>query len=254
MGTSGSARRVAAALVLSFLAVGVACGSEGVAEGPAAEGMDQLPDPADVSESSEPGDLGQLQQGLAACPAGQVLVNGRCVRKDGQSCTRNADCQSRVCSSWFVDADGDGFGASSVPPVKTCGTTPPSGAKFATKGGDCCDSSADAFPGQTQQFGDVLPPECVLNASADHDYNCNGRNDGLPVVNCNLRSTANCATQTVVPVPQIDVPEGTADGAILCGQSVGPGNCAFFADFNPSPFGCVGCCPTNIGFTQLRCN
>jgi hypothetical protein len=56
-----------------------------------------------------------------------------------------------------------------------------------------------------------------------------------------------------VPTPQVDTGD-VPNGLVLCGQSVGPGTCAFFTPAHPSPFGLIGCAPNLVGFTQLPCN
>jgi hypothetical protein len=205
--------------------------------------------------------------GVCNCPAGQQFANGACRGVNGQTCTVATQCING-CTMWFTDVDRDGFGTGTA--QGRCGpNSPPPGGNFVTRSGDCCDSSADAFPGQTTRFGEALPDACIRSAAADHDWNCNGRNDGALTVNCAARSQANCAAGSgisgqlvadIVPVPQVDVPDETP-GVLLCGRSVGPGTCQFFTAANPASAQglgqgqCdVGCCPARIGFTQLPCN
>ena len=174
-----------------------------------------------------------------------------------------------MCNSWLPDCDRDGFGNASSTAIRTCGATPPgtpscAGGVFVQSQAtnDCCDSDANAKPGQTTRFAETLPSACIRSASADHDWNCNGRNDGAPTRNCSLHGQFDCAAgatttgndpRDIVPTPQVDTGD-VPDGTLLCGTSVGPGTCAFFTDANPSPFGLTGCAPDNVGFTQLRCN
>jgi hypothetical protein len=205
-------------------------------------------------------------QGRCNCPAGQQFVAGSCRKNDGQTCAQAAECVNG-CTMWFADNDADGFGAGTA--QGRCGTNSPPAGRFVTRSGDCCDSDANAFPGQTTRFAETLPAACVRSANADHDWNCNGRNDGAQTVNCSLRSQANCAIGNstsgnlqgdIVPTPQVDTGD-VPDGTLLCGVSVGPGTCQFFTADNPASAQglgqgqCdVGCCPASIGFTQLRCN
>ena len=78
------------------------------------------------------------------------------------------DCDGRVDEGsiamrlFFRDADGDGFGDSGDSQV---GCTPPSG--YISRGGDCDDTDADAFPGQTM-FADTP------RTSGGYDYDCDG--------------------------------------------------------------------------------
>ena len=90
---------------------------------------------------------------------------------DGSPCTQDADCVSGICSSLFVDADIDGFGAGT--PVQRCGGSPPAG--FALRGDDCCDLASIVFPGQPQSFIDPVPPQCVN--IPPFDYDCDGVDD-----------------------------------------------------------------------------
>jgi hypothetical protein len=208
------------------------------------------------------------------CPAGQTFSGGACRLNDGQACTAGGGTPcTNGCNQWFTDRDGDGFGDSSIAALNRCGTTAPGtpvgGGTFVRQGGDCCDiansvPARNAHPGQTTRFGDALPASCVRSAAADHDYNCNGRNEGALTVDCSQRggpdtcaagnSTSGQQPDDIVPVPQVDVPDPT-EGLLLCGSSVGPGTCAFFDDpNNPSPFGELGCTRNTVGFTQLPCN
>lgn len=59
---------------------------------------------------------------------------------------------------------------------------------------------------------------------------------------------------SIVPVPQVPIPDPPPDGTLACGNSVGPGTCAFFTAADPSPFGLTGCAPDRVGITQLPCN
>ena len=204
--------------------------------------------------------------GRCNCPGGQTFSAGACRLNDGQVCTPGGTPCTNGCTAWFTDRDGDGFGDSATAAVNRCGTTSPGtpagGGTFVRQGGDCCDiagneEAANAHPGQTQTFFlPGLPAQCARSAATDHDFNCNGRNDGLQIVDCTRRSQANCAISNIVPSPQVDIQVGAEhpDGSIVCGVSAGPGTCAFFTADNPSPFGLTGCAPDNVGFTGLSCN
>jgi hypothetical protein len=110
---------------------------------------------------------------------------GNCVNKlgDGLSCSGNNQCSSGVCSGFFHDADGDGFGAGAA--TMFCGSTPPAG--FVASGTDCCDSDPRAFPGQSNWF-------TGLNACGSWDYNCSGANEpqfSSDAGSCQLSGTCN---------------------------------------------------------------
>jgi hypothetical protein len=223
------------------------------------------------------GTLGCNGRGVCNCPSGQEFVAGSgCRLSDGQTCTPGTGVACRsTCVSWFADCDSDNFPASATPETSRCGSVAPAGTPRTCPVGsgqfvqrdvqgrlDCCDSSASAFPGQPMRFGNTLPPECIRSDAADHDWNCNGRNEGALTRNCSAHTQLDCRagvtntgqnTGDIVPTPQVDTGD-VPDGQLFCGSSVGPGTCAFFTDANPSPFGLTGCAPDVVGFTQLPCN
>lgn len=221
------------------------------------------------------GTLGCNGQGQCNCPVGQTFVPGQgCRLNDGQACTPGSGVACRNgCNSWRSDCDGDDYPRRNSIVVNRCGPTPPTGvpagcsgapAKYVTETRqDCCDSSVDAFPGQQRRFASTLPASCINDSTPSYDWNCSGTNDGAPVRDCTLRSRANCAIGngtdpsvpgSIVVHPHPANPSNAVDGAILCGQSVSPGTCAFFEDAASSPFGIAGCSPATAGFSQLPCN
>jgi hypothetical protein len=99
-----------------------------------------------------------------SCAGGSTCSGGSCYLVDGQSCTTGTQCLTGVCSTFYVDGDGDGYGTTAA--VQQCGTTVPTG--YANKSGDCCDSDANAHPGQTAYF-------TTADACGSFDYNCDGQ-------------------------------------------------------------------------------
>jgi hypothetical protein len=194
-----------------------------------------------------------------SCPIGQVLSGGTCKLQDGAACTPGSTpCVSTSgCTSWFIDNDGDGFGTGTA--LNRCGPNPPSdGRRYARQGGDCCDTSADAHPGQTATFTSPLPAECQCAGAANgancsgnatcngvscmsFDYNCNKRNEGPPTrANCDQttcctnESTNSCPTTLFIPQIQVD----PVPGGLPCGQSVVAETCSVFTDPNTGILGC----------------
>jgi hypothetical protein len=97
--------------------------------------------------------------------------------RDGQQCSLAADCASRVCTPFYVDVDGDGYGSGQA--VGFCGANPPIG--YAAQSGDCCDSASNLavakliHPGadfQTTSAGGV----CNIT----WDYDCSGSVESNP--------------------------------------------------------------------------
>jgi len=90
---------------------------------------------------------------------------------DGQPCSLPTNCASHVCTAFYVDVDGDGYGTGQA--VGFCGTTAPIG--YASQSGDCCDNATNLavakliHPGanaQTTSAGGVC--------GVTWDYDCSG--------------------------------------------------------------------------------
>jgi hypothetical protein len=117
--------------------------------------------------------------GRCNCPAGQTFSSGACRLNDGQACTVGGGTPClNGCTQWFTDRDRDGFGDSGTAAINRCGTaapgTPAGGGAFVRQGGDCCDTDAQANPGQTGSFSTVRGGGCPGLAG---DFNCDGRED-----------------------------------------------------------------------------
>ncbi len=121
-----------------------------------------------------------------------------CRLKDLQACQTNADCASLLCETFYVDHDGDGYGETNTT-LKFCevdGAAPPVG--YVTQGGDCCDSDANAYPGQTKYFTSA-------DACGGWDYNCDGTIQGsngvftygtVPSTECGTTVHGSCSSCT----------------------------------------------------------
>jgi hypothetical protein len=115
--------------------------------------------------------------GIGGAQAGASGVAGSSGTRDGQPCSIAADCASGVCNPFYVDVDGDGYGAGQ--PVGFCGTAAPVG--YASMNGDCCDNATNIavakliHPGadfQTTSAGGV----CGIT----WDYDCSGTVESNP--------------------------------------------------------------------------
>ena len=83
------------------------------------------------------------------------------------NCSGTVNEQDAIgCTTYLVDADGDGFGPAGGPTECWCEPTAPFTAPNSPPY-DCDDNNANAFPGQTQWF--TSP-----RANGTYDYNCNG--------------------------------------------------------------------------------
>lgn len=79
----------------------------------------------------------------------------------------DADCATPT--TFFLDADGDGFGRDDT---QAPGCELPDG--WASVGGDCADDVASAFPGQTAFFAEGY----AVGGSVSFDFDCDGVESG----------------------------------------------------------------------------
>ncbi len=81
---------------------------------------------------------------------------------NGIVCQTGSDCASNACTTLYRDADGDTFGNPNVS-AKYCGGI---AAGYVSNATDCCDSDANAKPGQATYFS------VARNGCGGFDYNC----------------------------------------------------------------------------------
>jgi hypothetical protein len=106
-------------------------------------------------------------QAEASCAAGNECVGaGVCMKSNGQACTTAAECASGACTRSYRDGDGDGYGAATA---DFCGASSPAG--YVLMSGDCCDTEANAKPGQASFFTGAR------TGCGGFDYNCDGSED-----------------------------------------------------------------------------
>ena len=91
-----------------------------------------------------------------------------CKLVDGSACQGDSDCVSGHCLTYYVDADGDGYGTSEEAHFcEELNAPPPVG--YAAYSGDCCDVDSGANPAfDSTQFLE-MPDAC-----GSFDWNCNG--------------------------------------------------------------------------------
>jgi hypothetical protein len=92
-----------------------------------------------------------------------------CKLVDGTACQGDSDCMSGHCLTYYVDADGDGYGTSEA--ARFCAelnSPPPAG--YASYSGDCCDLDAGANPGFNRSLFLQMPDAC-----GGYDWNCDGQ-------------------------------------------------------------------------------
>src|SRR5690606_20836007 len=147
----------------------------------------------------------------------QCTGDGVCKRIDGVDCTSSAQCVSGVCTTFYRDEDGDGFGFDESP-KSVCGTTPP--ANHVLKPGDCCDIDDKANPANKSNY-------TTANECGSFDYDCDG--DETPsatqVGSCSGHAGA-CSGSEGIP--------GWSGGIPACGKSGSHLECKTSAGSNPS--------------------
>ena len=103
------------------------------------------PDGADDTDSGTAGGAGGVVGSggaggvVGSGGAGGVVGSGGGNAIEGQSCFVPGDCASGLCSPFYVDVDGDGYGTGQA--MGFCGTTAPVG--YSAQSGDCCDNATN---------------------------------------------------------------------------------------------------------------
>jgi hypothetical protein len=108
------------------------------------------------------------------CPADTRTCNGAgaCTLREGQICSSASDCGGGTCTTYYPDADGDGYGDRAATRENGrakgyCGSAP---AGWSASNTDCCDAGDTmraVHPGQTAWFTAETP-------CGGFDYDCDG--------------------------------------------------------------------------------
>jgi hypothetical protein len=115
-----------------------------------------------------------------------------CALVDGQECSRDTDCSSRHCRTYYLDHDNDGYGAAAGS-IQRCDATPNPPAPYIALGGDCCDTDPGANP--------LLPATSFLptaDACGSFDWNCSGMPEKEPLT-CFLSPALACGQKCIGP-------------------------------------------------------
>ena len=130
--------------------------------------------------------------GSSACFLDHATSISACKVVDGASCSSNADCGSGHCLTYYVDADGDGFGtASSAKFCNDLNAAPPP--RYAAYTGDCCDLDNGANPGFSSSTYLEFPDACY-----SFDWNCNGVVAPQHISGCGSAGPSACGAACVI--------------------------------------------------------
>ena len=93
---------------------------------------------------------------VLAWASAPIFVADRKLLAQPVICHKTGKSGDVLPKTWFVDADGDGFGDASKPRVKAC--TKPDG--YASQAGDCDNTNPNVHPGAREVCGDGIDQNC----------------------------------------------------------------------------------------------
>jgi len=159
------------------------------------------------------GGAGGMAPGCSpTCTPTQICVGTKCLSNDGESCTIASQCASNVCTPFYVDADGDGYGAGA--PTGFCGTSTPIG--HATQAGDCCDDSSFSVAKLIHPGADYQTSSANGACGITWDYDCSGTVE-------TSKSNGLCASASYPPNNCITTPRNYS--ATVCGMNEATSTC-----------------------------
>jgi hypothetical protein len=178
----------------------------------------------------------------SACGPTQTCVGSTCLLTDGQQCSLKSQCASNVCTPFWQDIDGDGYGAGAA--VGFCGTSAPIG--YAPQSGDCCDSAPNlAIANLIHPNADFQPTSAGGVCGIKWDYNCDGTIEtSFSAGQCDPGATYPTCTPQFINHPESDC--GTVQPDFTCigetvPNSIGPGTMNVCAGSSKGPEAPLGC-------------
>jgi hypothetical protein len=152
-------------------------------------------------------------------------VGSACLLNDGQQCSLVTQCASGICTPFYQDIDGDGYGAG--PATGFCGSTTPVG--YSAQTGDCCDSATNLAVAKL-----IHPNAGFHTVSAGGvcgitwDYDC----DGLVETSFSMTGCGDNSVYPTCAVQFTDYPPddcGMLENDLTCGTMTGVSSCIGFA-------------------------
>ncbi len=170
----------------------------------------------------------------SACGPTATCVGSACLLNDGQQCSLANQCASAVCTPFYPDVDGDGYGTGLA--VGFCGTATPVG--YSAQTGDCCDNASNLA------LAKLIHPNAAFQTTSaggvcgvTWDYNCDG------AVESSI-STGGCAPDAIYPSCArefVNYPESD------CGMVKEDGSCFGETVSNPNGPGTMNVCAGTAG-------
>src|SRR5579871_4185819 len=178
----------------------------------------------------------------SACGPTATCMGSACLLNDGQQCTLANQCASGVCTSFYPDVDGDGYGTGLA--VGFCGTATPVG--YSAQTGDCCDNATNLA------LAKLIHPNAGFQTTSaggvcgvTWDYNCDGTVEtSLSAGECDVNATYPTCARVLLNYPESFC--GMVENDYTCiAETVdnpsGPGTmnvCAGFSQGGPQTLGC----------------
>ena len=107
-----------------------------------------------------------------------------CRLNNGERCSSDEACASGNCRTYYLDGDGDGYGATATSFSRCDALTASAPAGYSLVPGDCCDLDGGAHPGLSASAYFT-----VADACASFDWDCSGAAEKQATSTCSGSTT-----------------------------------------------------------------